>query len=163
MLNDPLNLGLVTIALAVLRILMIPLIVYNLVWTVGGVVDLVKGQALSSSIHKTTVFFFSAGVLGYHMLAFLGHSALDWTTPWSLLLQCVLFLATIMALVSKGFAVASDFDESDWLFTNNNLDVAVRIAEMNQLDPEFTKNMLEAGESTMAVHLAKKAIADNAD
>ena len=157
------SMGLAGAALIMLRLIMTPLLIYNAHWSFNGFRLLLKGVAFPTSLYQTTVFMFSLGVLGYNALTFLGRTVSTWSIPWSLSFQCMFLLAALSALIGRKVADTLNFEKFYWLFSSNNLDIAVRAAEMNAADPEFTQEAIAVAETTLAVRLAKKAINGNAD
>jgi len=162
LLDTYLSLGLAATALIVLRILLTPLLLYNMSWSFKGFVSLLKGDAFPMSLYQSVVFFFSAGTLGYNILVFCGREVSEWTIPWSLMLQCTLMIGSIIALIGRRVAAIVDFERFYWLFTTDNLDLAVRVAHMNEADTNFTKGVIESAETTLALELARKAVNDRA-
>tara|TARA_Y100001968_G_C19454482_1_gene771893 strand:- start:75867 stop:76364 length:498 start_codon:yes stop_codon:yes gene_type:complete len=158
-----LSLGLAATALLALRMLLTPLLLYNMGWSFKGFRQLVQGRAYPTSLYQTVVFMFSGAVLGYNGLTFGGRLVSDWSEPWSLGFQCMIAVASVSALIGRRIAVTIDFERFYWLFTSDNLEVAVRAAELNMADPEYTQEMLNVAETTVAVRLAKRAINGTAD
>lgn len=153
-----LSLGLATTALLVLRMIMTPLLVYNMGWSFKGFRQLLKGDAYPTSLYQTVVFMFSGAVLGYNCLTFTGRVVSDWSEPWSLGFQCMITVASVCAFIGRRVAATVDFEKFYWLFSSNNLNIAVRAAELNIADPEYTEEMLHVAETTVAVRMAKRAI-----
>jgi hypothetical protein len=156
--EDTFSLGLTATALLVLRMIMIPFVIYNLLWSARSVWDFMRGRNFPSCLYESMVFFMCSGLAGYHVMAFMGNSPSSWSLPFSLALQCIFFLAVIIAALGKRLALTTHFEKFYWLLSGNNLDVAVRAAHLNELDSEYTMRSLEAAETTLAVRLAKKAI-----
>lgn len=156
LLDNHFSLGLTATALIVLRILMMPFIFYNLGWSFKGFKQLIGGAVYPTSLYQSVVFFSSLGLMGYHVMAVLGRTAQSWSEPYSLALQCLFFLAMLIATIGRRIAVTVDFERFYWLFEQNNLDVAVRIAELNQLDPEYTEGVLDLAENNLAIQLARR-------
>lgn len=152
------SLGLAATALIVLRLLMIPILTYNILWSAKGFWQLLRGITFPTSIYQSVVFLFSSGVMGYHILAFFGQASTGWSVPWSLGLQCVVLLASVLAFVGRKISIVLDFEKFYWIFSSDNLDLAMRVSEMNQMDPHYTKQMVEAAETTLAIRLAQKAV-----
>ena len=152
------SVGLAAVAVLVMRILLTPLLLYNLRWSFGGFRQLLKGVVFPTSLYQTVVFMFSGAVLGYNILAFFGRTVSTWSLPWSLAFQCMILLGSVAAFVGRRLAVSLNFENFYWLFSSGNLDLAVRVAEMNEADPEFTEGAVAAAEQTLALQLAKKAI-----
>ena len=158
-----LSLGLATTALLVLRMLMTPLLIYNMGWSFKGFRQLLRGDAYPTSLYQTVVFMFSGAVLGYNGLTFTGRVVSDWSEPWSLGFQCMIVVASVCAFIGRRVAVTVDFEKFYWLFSSNNLDIAVRAAELNMADPEYIEEMLNVAETTVAVRMAKRAINGSVD
>ena len=163
LIDSHLSLGLVATALLTLRILITPLLLYNASWSFKGFLQLLKGDAFPTSIYQTTVFMFSGAVLGYNVLTFLGRNVSTWSLPWSLTFQCMILTASIAVFIGRRVAVTVDFERFYWLFNSGNLDIATRVAEMNEADPEYTEGVVSTAETTLALKLAKRAIENNAD
>lgn len=151
-----LELNLIIWALLAIRFLMLPLIVYNLGWSFRGFINFVNGKEYPACLYESLVFFMSLGLSGYHLMYFIGRTSSDWSLPYSLALQCLFFLASLVAFIGRRLSITLNFQKFYWLFESNNLEVAVRMAHLNQLDPDFAKKSLEAAESSMVLHLAKR-------
>lgn len=158
LLADTFSLGFSATALLFVRLLMTPFLIYNLVWSFKGCLDFLKGRNYPACLYESVIFFMSFGCLGYNALVFAGRTASEWSHPYSLALQCVFFLAVLIATIGKRLSLTSRFEKFYWLLTGTNLDVALRIAEMNQLDESFTHATLDAAEGTLAIRLAQKAM-----
>lgn len=148
-----LDAGLVAISVFLIRMIMVPMLLYNVWWSFVGAKKLLRGTFTPAMIHEASVFFFSLGLLGYHSLAAVGRIDGGWAAPYSLALQCILFVATLCALIGHRLAITVKFERLYWLFTNNNLDVAVRAAHLNAIDPEYIEGALTAAEATLAVRI----------
>lgn len=153
---EVMSLGFTAQATLLVRLLMVPLILYNLGWTFRGFVELLKGIPYPTSIYQSVVFLMSSGLLGFHILAFMGRSSPSWNSA-ALAMQCLFLLACILALVGRRIAISMNFERYYWLFETNNLDVAIRMGKINQLDPKFASATLESAETTLAIRLARKA------
>lgn len=157
--HDPaFTLGLTATAILVIRTLMIPLVVYNIIWSFKGTMQFFRGIHFPTSLYQSVIFFMSTGLLGYHALALLGRDVSPWSQPYSLMLQCLFFLASGIAFIGRRVAASIDFERFYWLFRDNNLGLAVRVAEMNEMDSDYTHEVIEVAESTLAIRLAKKAV-----
>ena len=153
-----LQLGLAASALLILRVLLLPLLAYNMRWSFRGFVELLKGRSYPTSLYETVVFMFSGACMGYSALTLLGREVSAWSLPWSLAFQCMILVAAIAAFIGNKVAATVKFERFYWLFASNNLDVAVRMAEMNVADPEFAEGALATAEATLALKLAKEAL-----
>lgn len=152
------ELGLAASALLILRLLIIPLLVYNMSWSFSGFRELIKGNSYPTSLYQTVVFMFTGASLGYAILTFFGRMVSEWSLPWSLAFQCMILLGSIAALIGRKVSITVDFERFYWLFTSDNLDVATRMAELNVRDPEFTQSVLETAEATLAIKLAREVV-----
>ena len=157
------ELGFPAAALIMMRLLMVPLLIYNMSWSSMGFKDLVAGRPFPTAIYRSTVFTFSAAALGYHALAFIGREVSEWSVLWSFFLQCAFMLGCVAAAIGRKLAITAHFESFYWLFSSNNLDIAVRSAQLNEVDPDYTEAMLGAAEAAMAVKIAKKEIEENRD
>jgi len=155
---DNFTLGFVATATLVLRLFMMPFLIYNLNWSFKSFYQFIRGQNFPACVYESMVFFMCAGLTGYNILAFLGRTSSTWTDPHSLVLQCLFFLAVVLATIGKRLALTTNFEKFYWLMSGNNFDVAVRAAQMNEHDSEFTDSVLSTAETTLALDIAKKAM-----
>lgn len=149
------NLTFVAWALLLIRFAMLPLVVYNIAWSFRSCVDFIMGRNFPASLYESMVFFMSMGLMGYHLLSFLGRTTSDWSHSYSLALQCFFFLASLVAAIGRRLAMTVDFEKFYWLFKDNHLEMAIRIAEINHIDPEFAEETLSKAEKAMTSRLAK--------
>lgn len=156
--NTHIELGLAASALLILRVMLVPLLLYNMRWSFSGFVDLIKGNSYPTSLYQTVVFMFSGASLGYNVVTFLGRTVSTWSIPWSLAFQCMILVAGVAALIGNKVAATVRFERFYWLFSSNNLDVATRMAEINMIDPDFAQGTLEAAEATVSLRMAKEAL-----
>lgn len=156
LLSGDFSLGLVGTSVLIIKMLMLPLILYNLSWSFRGLWQFLRGISFPTSVYQSVIFFTSIGLLGYQLLAIFGRTSSSWSEPYALALQCIFFLSMTCAFIGRRAAITVDFARFYWLFQSNNLDVAVRAAELNQLDPEYAENALHMAETGMAFHLARK-------
>jgi hypothetical protein len=156
------SLGFAATTLLVLRLIMIPFLIYNLSWSVKSFWNFVTGKNYPACLYESMIFFMSMGLLGYHLLTLSGHYNSEWSSPIALVLHCLFFLAVIISTIGKRVSLTNNFEAFSWLMTSENLDVAVRVAHLNELDSEYTLRALEAAETTLALRLARKAINDRA-
>lgn len=155
---DTLALGLSATALLVLRLIMVPLLIFNISWSYKGFKWVLKGASFPTSIYQSVVFLMSMGLLGYHALT-IGGALLDpWALPFSLALQCMFFLASLLAFAGRQYAIVFKFEQFYWLFDEDHLDIAVRAAQINKFDPVYADAVLDAAEADVALKMAKKAL-----
>lgn len=152
--------GLTETSILILRLLMTPLLVYNMTWSIAGFKSLIKGVSFPASIYQSVVFLMSFGLLGFNLMAFLGNEASAWSLPFSLIFLCAFFLASILAFFGNKYAVAEGFERFYWLFKEGHMGLALRIADLNRLDPDYAEETLALAEAGLALHLAKKLVGD---
>lgn len=151
------NLDFVLVALVVLRILMLPLLVYNMCWSYTGFYSLMRGRDFPTSIYQSVIFSFCVGILGAQVMWLLGVQS-SITPPGALLALCFFFLGNILAAFGRKYHSIMDFDKFYWLFHDDNLDMAVRAAKLNEFDPKFTRALIDNAEAQMAVEMVRRTM-----
>ena len=137
---------------------MVPLLIYNMVWSFKGLMQFTKGISYPASVYQSVVFLLCAGIFGAHSLALMGKAFYDWSSPYVLIIQCMFFSAASIAAYGRKVAVTSQFEEFYWLFNSNNLDLAVRAAQLAEFDRDFAARSIDAAETAAAVKLANRVL-----
>lgn len=158
MLASHFNLGVTTTTILVMRMLMLPLIIANLLWSIKGFWQFLKGIAYPASVYDSVIFLASAAMLGAHLLAFNGKPVYDDTSIYVLLIQCLFFSVCAIAAYGRRISVKREAEKFYWLFNNNNLDIAIRAAYLAEYNRDFAARSLDAAETAAAMQLVGKAI-----
>lgn len=151
------NLTLMTVTLVILRVLLTPLAIYNACWSATGFFSLLRGKNFPTSIYQSVVFSASCGILGFQLLALAGVRRNE-DPAITLALLCTFFLANILSAFGRRYHMVMQFEKFYWLFQENNLDVAVRAAELNRFDPRYTEGILTNAETEMAVEMVRRTM-----
>ena len=145
----------IEIALEICSLVLIPLTVFNAIWSFSGLCNMLRNQVHPSSIYRTVIFFASAGLLGKSIGALMLVDAAA-TGAFTLLVNLLALLAMIFALVGNMTNSAARFDKFFWLFRGDNLNVATRAASLNEFDPDLVQKVLSKCERK----LVKKIVED---
>jgi hypothetical protein len=158
MLAEHFSLGVTTTTTLVMRMLMVPLLLYNMFWSFKGFWQFVKGIAYPGSLYSAVVFLGAVALMMGHMLAFTGKAVYDQSSIYILLIQCIWFAAVLTTIYGKTVTIRTKADDFFWLFNNNNLDLALRTAHLAEFDRSFTQDVIDSAENTAAMKLVSKAL-----
>lgn len=149
--------GLTPFSILVLRSLLVPLLLYNLIWSFQGIFHFWKTHVFPVSIYKAMIFLFTAGVVVRQINFFVGYPTEDFSVG-ALIAVCFTALASITAAVTHRLNLATRLKTYYWLMMHENMDVAVRAAELSRFDREYMEGVMDNAETTIAVSMAQKAM-----
>ena len=148
--------GVVPASVYLLRAAFIPLLIYNLWWSAKGGLLFWKKQEFPISMYKTMIAFFTVGALARAVGFFWNYPHTD-LSPAALVGVCVTIIASILAAYTHRFNLAQQLRTFYWLVSHENVELAVRTAELAKFDRKYMKGVLDNAETDIAVGLAKKA------
>ena len=151
------SLTLMSVTLVVLRVLLTPLALYNVSWSAMGFLSLLRGKNFPTSIYQSVVFASSVGILGFQLLALAGVKRNE-DPAITLALLCTFFLANILSAFGRRYHTVMNFESFYWLFHNDNLDIAIRAAKLNETDPKFTEGLITHAETQVAVEIVRRTM-----
>lgn len=153
---DHFSLGLPSNALMIIRMLMVPLLIYNLSWSIKGFWQLIRGIPYPTSVYQSATFLSTLGVLALHNLAFAGRPFQNWSLPYLLMIHCAFFASAAASAYGRRISIVNQFEKFYWLFNKGNLDLAARVSVLAEQNLEFTTRAIETAETALSLEFISK-------
>lgn len=125
----------------IIRAILTPIILYNLVYTYKGPLELLKSKVHPISIYRSVLFFSMLPVLGFNLVAFTRFEDLGEGNV-SLAMLLLFLLANIGMVAGNLLNMYARFDEYTKLLEGENLSIATKAVTLYALEPELMDEAL---------------------
>ncbi len=149
--------GLTEFSVFVLRMLFVPLLIYNLTWSTKTCLSFLRSHMMTIALPSLMIMFMSAGTLIRQIQFFSGYPN-EYVGPIALTSLCLLILASCIAAIGHNYNLATKFSSFYWLVQDRYFPLALRTAELARLDRDYVEAVLDNAETTVAVRLAQKVL-----
>lgn len=139
------DLNLMAATVMIFRLIMIPMILYNLSYSWTGLRDLFRGQNNPTIIYRCQLFFGCLALLGFQTVALTKVEEVG-SGPWTLLFVLLFTLMNIAAIFGRRLNQEGAFDTFMWIYQSDYLKTAARSVKVSGIDAEIMEHYLQKAE-----------------
>ncbi len=150
------GLDLIEIKVLLFRMLMIPLILFNLSFTAPGFWQVMRGNLNPSSLYRSVLFFGLVPQLGFHLTSLSSMEQVG-EGPLTLLWLMFFMLFNVGAAAGRVLNQFGKFDDLIELYQSQHIGTAIRVVQLSNLDRETMERYLNKVE----IEVVKKVVAED--
>ena len=151
-----LELDFVARVVIIIRIILVPMLLFNLSFTWRGIWDIFKGHPTPTSLYRAVLFLAFLPQFGFNTTAILSFEPVG-EGPISLGLLLLFLLSNILAIFGRVMNQHGKFDDFRWLFEGYRLTTAIRVVRLSEVDPKRFEEYLKHIE----LELVEEVVAQN--
>lgn len=137
--------GLIAAVVFVIRVLTLPLLVINALFTYSGIINILKGNFAFSEFYRSVIFLIAVPMFGFHVTAI---TELRDTNPgiYALVFLMMYFMAFLVSGVGWLLFPLKNLRKLSWLYSHPNLDLAMKSLAISDIDRGILKTHLNIAE-----------------